>query len=261
MGISPGTEPDRLHSSWVIAVLPFLDETTLSNAFDLNQPVDAATNGTARSTVLGVMLCPSDAYNNVPYERALLTGTSGHTYARGNYGINMGHNRICFSFQTGCVDGFDTGTNDLINTNATVSGSGIGGINVSFGFKHFPNGLSNIVGIDEIRAGIEPLDPRGTWALGMPSANLTAVQYPGPNPQDGDGITSCTMLTLKYSKAALIRQGMPCVDGPVPGNFAGAARSMHVGLVNILRLDGSVSAVQNEIDSDVWVQLHSKDVR
>ena len=207
------------------------------------------------------MKCPTDAYNSSPYERALLAGASGHSYARGNYGFNVGPNRVCFRFQAGCTDGFDSGTNDLINTNATVSGSGIGGINVSFGFNNFPNGLSNIVAIDEIRAGIEPLDPRGTWALGMPAANMTAVGFPGPNPELPDGITSCTMLTLKYSTAELKRRGMPCSDAPIPANFAAAARSMHVGLVNTLRLDGSASAVQNSIDSDVWVQLHSKDAR
>ena len=258
MGISPGTEPDRLHSSWVIALLPFLDQTTLLNAFDLTQPVDAAVNAKARSTDLNVMLCPSDAYNHAPYERALLAGTSGHTYARGNYGYNVGQNHVCFSFQAGCTDGFDTGTNDLINTNATVSGNGIGGINVSFGFKNFPNGLSNIVAIDEIRAGIEPLDPRGTWALGMPAANMTAVDFPGPNPETGDGITSCTSLTLKYSTAELKRLGMQCFDAPIPGNVAASARSMHVGLVNTLHLDGSVSPVQNSIDSNVWKQWHSR---
>jgi len=261
MGISPGTEPDRLRSSWVIALLPYLDQTTLQNTFDLHQPIDAEANRKARSTVLSVMKCPTDAYNSSPYERALLAGTSGHSYARGNYGFNVGPNRVCFRFQAGCTDGFDTGTSDLINTNATVSGSGIGGINVSFGFNKFPNGLSNIVAIDEIRAGIEPLDPRGTWALGMPAANMTAVGFPGPNPEIPDGITSCTMLTLKYSTAELMRLGMPCSDAPIPANFAAAARSMHGGLVNTLRLDGSASAVQNSIDSDVWLQLHSKDAR
>ena len=261
MGISPGSEPDRLRSCWVIALLPYLDQTTLQNAFDLNQPIDAEANRKARSTGLSVMKCPTDAFNDSPYERALLAGRSGHSYARGNYGFNVGPNRVCFRFQAGCTDGCDTGTNDLVNTNATVSGSGIGGVNVSFGFNNFPNGLSNIVAIDEIRAGIDPLDPRGTWALGMSAANMTAVGFPGPNPEIPDGITSCTMLTLKYSTAELMRLGMPCNDAPIPANFAAAARSMHVGLVNTLRLDGSASAVQNSIDSDVWLQLHSKDAR
>jgi prepilin-type N-terminal cleavage/methylation domain-containing protein len=261
MGISPGTEPDRLHSSWVIALLPYLDQTTLQNSFDLAQPVDADANHVARSTKLSVMKCPTDPYNTSPYERALLAGTSGHSYARGNYGFNVGPNRVCFRFQAECADGFDTGTNDLMNTNATVAGSGIGGINVCFGLARFPNGLSNIVAINEIRAGIEPLDPRGTWALGMPAANITAVGFPGPNPELPDGITSCTMLTLKYSTAELKRLGMPCTDALIPANFAAASRSMHVGLVNTLRLDGSASSVHNSIDSNVWLQLHSNAAR
>ena len=260
MGISPGTEPDRLHANWVIFLLPHLDQKTLYDAFDLNLPVDAPSHRAVRTKNLSVMKCPSDSYNELVYERALLAGTRGHSYARGNYGFNMGPNRPCFMFQPGCTTGFHTGTNDLINTNATLWGSGVGGFNVSFGFKNFPNGLSNMVAIDELRAGIDPIDPRGTWALGMAGGSLTAVHPFGPNATNGpDGINSCTMLTLTYSTAELKRLGMPCADSPIPANFAATARSQHVGLVNVLKLDGSVESVSDNISQEVWVRLHSKD--
>jgi len=258
MGISPGTESDRLHSSWVISILPYLDQGPLQNAFDPQSPIDADNNRTVRETALSIMKCPTDAYNGVPYERALLNGPIGHTYARGNYAVNVGNNRPCFLFRTGCAAGFYSGTDDLENTNATVWGNGIAGINVSFRLAEFPNGLSNIVAINEIRAGIEPRDPRGTWALGMPGANMTAVETPGPNSEAPDGITSCTALTLEYSTAELKRIGMPCGDAAIPANFAASARSMHPGIVNALRLDGSVDTLQNEIDREVWWQLHSR---
>lgn len=260
MGISPGSEPDRLHANWAILLLRFLDQATTRAAFDLNLPVDASGNQTARTANLSVMKCPSDSQNAGVYERALLAGTMGHSYARGNYGFNVGPNPPCFTFKPSCPGGFQTGTNDLINTNATLAGSGVGGFNVSFGFEKFRNGLSNMVAIDELRAGIDPIDPRGTWALGMVGASLTAVHAEGPNKAGGlDGITSCTMLTLRYSTAELIRLGMPCSDSPVPGNFAATARSQHVGLVNVLKLDGSVASLSNHVAQKIWAQLHTKD--
>ncbi len=258
MGMAPGTESDRLYSSWVISILPYLDQTTLQNAFDPGSPVDADVNRTVRETVLSTMLCPSDAYNRVPYERALLNGPLGHTYARGNYAINVGNNRPCFLFEPACTAGFHSGTNDLENTNATVWGNGVAGVNVSFRLADFPTGLSNLVAVDEIRAGIEPRDPRGTWAFGMPGANMTAVENPGPNSEFPDGITSCTILTLQYSSAELKRLGMPCADSLIPANFAASARSMHPGIVNVLRLDGSVDTQPNSVDLDVWWQVHSR---
>lgn len=260
MGISPGTEPDRVHANWVVLLLPQLDQSALHAAFDLDLPVDAPSNRAARTTNLSVMKCPSDSYNDRFYERALLAGTTGHPYARGNYGLNVGPNAPCFLFQPACSLGFNTGTNDVVNTNATLWGSGVGGFNVSFAFKDFPNGLSNMVAIDELRAGIDPIDPRGTWALGMVGSSLTAVHAAGPNLAMGlDGITSCTILTLKYSTAELERLGMPCSDSPIPSNFAATARSQHFGLVNVLKLDGSIQGVNTNISKDVWFNLHSKD--
>lgn len=260
MGISPGGEPDRLLANWVILSLPFLDQSTLYAAFELGQPVDDVVNLPACGARLPVMECPSDPYSAMPYERALLAGGQGHSYARGNYALNLGPNRPCFTSQSGCVDGFHTGTPDLLNTNATLWGSGVAGFNVSFRFRDFINGTSNIVAIDEIRAGIDPVDPRGTWALGMAGASITAAHAEGPNRASGlDGIDSCTFLTLKYSARGLQLIGMPCSDSPIPANFAATARSMHAASVNVLLLDGSVQTIGDSVDQNVWIRLHSRD--
>ncbi len=260
MGLSPGSERDRLQANWVILLLPYFEQSTLHDAFDLHVPVDDPANRVARTTNLSVMRCPSDGNNETFYERALLAGTQGHSYARGNYAMNMGPNHPCFTFQSNCPDGFHSDTDDLINTNTKVWGSGIGGFNVSFGFKDFPKGLSNMIALDEIRAGIEPIDPRGTWALGMTGASITALPSGGPNDRGGiDMITSCTELVLKYSSAELERIGMPCSSGPVRGNYGAAARSQHIGVVNVARLDGSVGPISDTIDQDLWTQLHAKD--
>jgi len=258
LGISPASEPDRLYANWAMLLLPQLEQTNLYESFDLNRPVDDDANREARRTGLAVMKCPTDTFGDTVYERALQDGTRGHTYARGNYALNIGPNSPCFVFQANCPTGFHTGTNDLENTNATLWGSGVGGFNVSARFRDFPDGLSNMVVADEVRAGIDPIDPRGTWALGMIGASMTAVHPAGPM-QQVDGIVACTPLTLSYSKTALERMGMPCTDSPIPSNFAATARSLHPGLVHTLRLDGSVHTVSENVDAEVWIRLHSRD--
>ena len=258
-GISPGTEPDRLHGNWVIALLPDLDQASLFQALDLAGPIDAPQNRSACLTRLAVMSCPSDANNLAPYERRLSAGQAGHAYARGNYGLNLGCQRACIRQGTFCSEGFLSGHPDLAAINATVWGKGAGGINVSIGFHEVPNGLSNVIAVDELRAGFDPLDPRGTWALGMTGASLTAVNAEGPNNASfPDGVTSCTQLLLKYSEPELKRQGLPCANSVPPSNFAASARSMHAGLVHALFLDGSVHTVSDHIDRQVWVERHSR---
>ena len=261
MGISPASEPDRLHANWVMLLLPYLEQSAVHGSFNLWIPVDDPSNRAARTTNLSLMKCPSDGYNDAFYERALLAGTAGHSYARGNYAMNMGPNQPCFTFQAGCPNGFHTDTNDLVNTNTKVWGSGVGGFNVSFGFKDFPKGLSNMIAIDEIRAGIDPIDPRGTWAIGMVGASITAVHPTGPNDVGTglDGICSCTILELTYSSAELRRLGMPCSSAPIPANWGATARSQHPSVVNVARLDGSVDSISDTIDQQLWTRLHAKD--
>jgi prepilin-type processing-associated H-X9-DG protein len=241
-------------------LLPHLEQGSLHDSFNFDVPVDDPSQRVARTTNLSVMKCPSDGQNNAPYERALLSGASGHSYARGNYGLNIGVNPPCFTFWPNCPGGFQSDTNDLINTNTKVWGNGVAGFNVAFGFQRFTNGLSNMVAVDELRAGIDPIDPRGTWALGFVGASVTAVHADGPNDvRSGlDGITGCTWMTLTHSSAELRRRRMPCSSGPIPANFAATARSQHPGLVNVLRLDGSVESVSNSVSKELWTRLHSR---
>jgi len=261
LGISPSSEPSRLHANWVMLLLPHLEQTAIYDAFDFDLPVDHPSQADARTANLPTMRCASDGNSESPYDRTLLAGEPGQWYSRGNYGLNVGVNRPCFTFQDDCPTGFSSDTEDLINTSTKVWGSGVAGINVSFGFERFTGGLSNLIAVDELRAGIDPIDPRGTWALGFVGASLTALHAAGPNEATSglDAINSCTQLWLTYSKPELERRGMPCSSGSVPSNFGATARSQHPGLVNALRLDGSVESIDDAIDRELWVRLHSYD--
>lgn len=260
MGVSPGNGPDPLHSNWVVMLLPYMEQSNLYQSLKTDIGIDDDSNRLMRTTELPMMKCPSDSFNSMHYDRGQLAGVQGHTYARGNYAYNMGPNRPCFLFQGNCNEGFNSDTNDLIGTASRIWGSGIGGFNVSFKFSDFPEGLSNQVAVDEIRAGISPLDPRGTWALGMVGASITAVHDGGPNhPEFGDGLTSCGTMWLTIGEDAMERMRMPCLTSAIPSNFAATARSLHPGVVNAMRLDGSVETIADSVESKVWLDLHSRD--
>lgn len=259
MGFNPSL--DRLKINWVIMLLPFMEQTNLHDAFHRNLTINDPLNKPHRTTELSTLKCPSDGYNSVPFERGQLANSAGHTYARGNYAFNMGVNHACININGNCPLGFNADTDDLVNTAGKIWGSGIGGFNVSYRLSDFPEGLSNMAAVDEIRAGISPIDSRGVWAMGMAGASITGAHPAGPNSQLGDGITACGILTLTFGKAGLEKIGMPCDLSAIASNFAASARSQHSGVVNILRLDGSVDTIANQVESIVWLKLHSRDRR
>jgi prepilin-type N-terminal cleavage/methylation domain-containing protein len=259
MGVSPGSGPDPLRANWVILLLPYMEQAILHDSINHDVAVDDVANLSSRTFELATMKCPSDSFNGQPYERGLLSGAMGHSYGRGNYAFNMGPNTPCFRFDRNCRAGFDTDTNDLLRTTSRVWGSGIGGFNTSYKFSDFPEGLSHQIGLDEIRSGVSPIDPRGSWALGMVGASITAAHSGGPNHFAGDGVTSCGMMLLTIGEAALDKMGMPCSTSRIPANFAATARSQHSGLINAVRLDGSVESIMNSVESNIWLDLHSRD--
>jgi prepilin-type N-terminal cleavage/methylation domain-containing protein/prepilin-type processing-associated H-X9-DG protein len=270
-GYSPANGPDRLYANWAILLLPLLEQDNLYKGFNVSLPVDDPSNAATRETNLPFMLCPSDPFNNKPYQRALPAGTAnGHTYARGNYGINHGPDKLCYMSQTGCTNGFYVANPDLLNKNMVVWGSGIGGTNLCFRLRDFPGGTSRMTAIDEIRAGIDPLDPRGVWALGMAGSSGTVgdgiYQLPNISPPNSgsplaDTIVGCSALVAKYGLARLTEMGMPCTSQSVNGfelSVAATARSMHPNGVHVLMLDGSAHFVSENVNPQIWTDMHSQ---
>ena len=260
LGISPVPEPDRIHFNWATMLLPQLDHQMIVAASDARYSLAADTNRHIRTARLSVFLCPSDDRSVVPYDRGHGTGQPGQLYARGNYAMNLGTNSLCLAIHPGCPNGFVTDSRDLAGSAATLIGNGISGFNQSRRFADFTGGLSNIVAVDEIRAGMDSTDPRGVWSLGMAGASVTAAHTGAPNASSsGDGINSCTGLILRHSQEELHHVGLPCFDVPIPANVAANARSRHPGLVHCLLLDGSVQTFSDSTDRDLWRRMHSRD--
>jgi prepilin-type processing-associated H-X9-DG protein len=257
-------------SNWAQALLPFTDENDLANQFNPELPIAHPDHERPRTTRLDVMNCSSDSFNRVdnPHHLQIREGMSVD-FARGNYAINGGTN--CFKTGPGTT-AFLTG--DAAHLEAGESartyrlwGNGIAGFNVSFSLQEFENGASTLIALEEIRAGVHPIDPRGVWSLGQIASSVTwghgvnGDDY-GPNnlhPRSDD-ILNCGQLHNVFGTEALHEERMPCVSY-LDVNQNATSRSQHDGGVNVLFLDGATRFLSDDIDPGLWHVLHSRETR
>ncbi|QDU81272.1 hypothetical protein Pla110_30130 [Polystyrenella longa] len=287
LGYAPSSEPARMMANWNLMILPFVEQGNLQNAYDFSKPVSDPVNAAVRMERIGTFICPSDIFNTSEnmYDRTEISSQPDNLYARGNYAINMGPNRGCFRHTVGgevewpvgnsggdnCKDGFFVDGERIFEDNTQMWGHGIAGVNKSFDFNDVRSGSSNFIAIDEIRAGVNKFDIRGSWALGFIGASVTArhgvVSFQedgaGPNNQDDDSddIFGCTRIHQEVGSEYLQEVGMPCYASSViedEVNFQQTARSMHAAGVYVMYLDGSAHFKGDQIYPEIWSKLHNR---
>lgn len=249
-----------LSANWAILLLPYLEQKNLFDSINVADYMTAASNRTARGTVLTVMRCPSDS-NDTPFDG---TGSSqGDNWARGNYAANAG-----LGFMRTGSNAYDCGGPNTACWRDSKY-RGVMGANASLTIAQVRDGTSNTVFFAEVRAGVVPIDARGVWAMSGGGSALWAHGYVGddygPNAlmPDADDVERCSEIRTAVGGAdKLLLMRMPCSGGDWP-NFQQTARSSHSRGVNVCFGDGSVHWLSDSIQvtsnnvnaASVWDKL------
>jgi prepilin-type N-terminal cleavage/methylation domain-containing protein/prepilin-type processing-associated H-X9-DG protein len=277
--------------NWAVLLLPFIEQDNLfkSARVDLYPGPGAAawkpgvnpntlpfdrTWRLVRGQEIKTYQCPADGNNQVPYDdESGVDCPAEFGWARGNYAANSG-----FTDWDHTVGGFNALNNEPFSGPGDSTSDGIPAhmlypiskgppmaINYGSRLTGFPDGTSTTCLFNEVRAGIDPTDPRGVWAMGMPSSSITNAgrnYNPTPNNPLGDDGNSGDEIQQAYkfwysTIGSKERMGaFPNTAGDTMNS--GMARSMHFGGVNACFADGHVQFIKNGVSQWTWCLLQSK---
>ncbi|MGZ0174617.1 MAG: DUF1559 family PulG-like putative transporter [Planctomycetales bacterium] len=170
-------DPDK-GANWLVFLLPYVDQESLYSEWNFDIP---ANQNPGRMTELAAYKCPSD-----PKSSGNFCTYAGGDWARGNYGLNA----------SPCNHG--------VGNNPNAGLGGMSGANQSIGIRDITDGTSNTIAVDELRAGLNDRDLRGSWAMKLPSIDGLLIQLLNLN-------GAVIMGAMKATDAALINRNIKTV--------------------------------------------------
>jgi prepilin-type processing-associated H-X9-DG protein/prepilin-type N-terminal cleavage/methylation domain-containing protein len=244
--------------NWAVYLLPFLgykplyEQARISDYLVGYKNNDATLRDRWRKVVqnetIPVYLCPADAGSSPPF--AGYQNAPG-PMARGNYAANAGPGWWQLSLKGGSYSESYGMTGPVM------------GINFGIIPQSIPDGASNTVMFNEVRAGVSADDSRGVWSLGFPGSSVTAANAIGdcttPNDRNegSDDLLGCP--TYWYAGIGN-RDCMGCSTGYANlgwPSWQAQARSQHNGGVNACFADGSVRFISDYVAQGVWFYMLS----
>ena len=259
--------------SWIVILLPHLEQAALSSRFDLAKSV-VFQAGNPQAESIPVLNCSSDMFPPIPYQHpSNLPAAPFKPFAKGNYAAYASPFHVDLQ---------------LLYRGAFVArGQPLSAIE---------DGASNTLVLAEVRTLDREDDSRGVWAAPWPGASLLAfdmhpkgwpsghgggeeysaitsaayaaspdsvgkTQPPNCQGPNRDTISRCKRDGALYGAAEAA--AMPCVTSSLPpgldGYMSAAPRSIHPGGVNGANLDGHVKFLADGIDDFVMAYLVSID--
>jgi len=241
--------------SWIVLVLPYIEEQNLAQRFDTSRNVLNQT-GDPQAMPLPFLLCPSDDSRDNYYAPSFLRGKR---FAKGNYAafVSPFHVELQKYFPGALTAG-------KVWKN-----------------KNIVDGVSHTLMLSEIRVRQHPEDQRGAWALPWNGASQLAFDMHPPaefdwesgryeggtislgltQPPNNTGV-NVDMLYDCPDVAAAQLEGMPCgVFNPTPEDpshyLSSAPRSRHTGGVNVAFMDGRIGFLVDEVEEYTMAYLIS----
>lgn len=240
--------------SWIVQILPFLEQQSLFDRFDLTRslfepPRDGGPGPQAER--LEILVCPSDGATGGFNEPSL---TFGLTCGRGNYAAWASPYHVDFQHLHPAILGWRERPR----------------------FTEVSDGLQATLMASEVRAGRDPGDARGAWAVGWNGASVLAFDM--HHIDDGGGPFRHSSISLGHTQRpniqspevnvdvlyacpepeAAARAGMPCETWwpfTTWHYLSSAPRSRHPGGVQALWGDGRVTFLEDGIDEIVMAYL------
>jgi len=241
VGSLPYAANGRYPGTWYLAILPYLEQTSIYDQYDRTVYYWSEPNLTLIKQRLDMFTCPSDRPSTWKSN-----GICKYNYAA-NLGNTSSHRKPEWHGVT-----FFTGP---FHSEPQVSW-GIEDIEV-FRIADIKDGTSNTLMIGELRQGQNENDLRGLTWWG-PGCGLT-THFP-PNTTEPDYL-DCGWGTQCAAHANVVPE-WPCAEasalsGDTPLNFS--ARSRHPGGVNSALCDGSVRFVSDSVNLTTWRSLGTID--
>jgi prepilin-type processing-associated H-X9-DG protein len=256
--------------SWVVKTLPYLEESTVSDQFNLSLPVTSNTTE-PQAYQPQVLLCPSDGTLGRFLEVQDPNGTRIVQFGKANYAA-------------------------FVNPFHTDSWAYSGAISL-YGQRlpKISDGMTNTLLLAEIRTRDHIGDERGAWALPWSGASLLAFDM-HPSRLEGEGCApfECheyeailhedrnegpkfapwrgsigythrpngrhpdILYTCPEPETAQLDR-MPCAEFEKAHYMSAAARSNHPGGVNVAFLDARADFLNNDVDEFVMAIMISTD--
>ena len=260
--------------SWVFPILPHIEEQNLFDQFDLERPLDGQFNENFEQinpqlAQPSSMLCPSDNAQGRTFQHRSLYNS--RPFGKANYAAYVS------PIHVECLRHYPAATGEIPTDLSRIT-----------------DGTSKTILYAEIRTREDSRDQRGAWALNLAGASLLALDMHNrlatnyiiacaatpvprseraylayspeqqtiggddkskrPNSDNGGDLDYDTLRSCPDPTQARF-EGMPC---QTTANWGAAApRSLHVGGVNSVLVDGSVRWLDNDIDAHLLGRLVS----